>query len=121
MQTNFYLSPPSFGTTSGSSLFIEMKYQECKGFYNSKVWQDCRNSYKKSRHGLCEKCLEQGIYRPSEIVHHKTPVTPFNMNDPNITLNWDNLECLCREHHAEVHGTREKRYKVDDLGRIITE
>lgn len=98
-----------------------MKYQECKGFYNSKVWQDCRNSYKKYRHGLCEKCLEQGIYRPSEIVHHKTPVTPFNMNDPNITLNWDNLECLCREHHAEAHGAREKRYKVDDLGRIITE
>ena len=88
-------------------------------FYSSKAWQDCRNEYAKRRQHLCEDCLRRGIYKPGEIVHHKIPVTPFNMNDPSITLSWDNLECLCREHHAEAHGAKERRYKIDDLGRII--
>lgn len=68
--------------------------------------------------GLCEVCLSKGLYRPGEIVHHKTPLTPENIHDPAVTMNWDNLQLLCRDCHAVAHKPT-KRYKVDKLGRII--
>ncbi len=65
-------------------------------------------------------CLEQGIYTKAEIVHHKTFITPENINDVNITLNWDNLIALCREHHSLVHGAHKgRRYMVDEEGNVI--
>lgn len=88
-------------------------------FYKSKAWQSCRNGYAKSKHGLCERCMERGIYRPGDIVHHKVHLTPENISDPGVSLSWDNLELLCRDCHALAHKP-EKRYKVDELGRVIT-
>lgn len=69
--------------------------------------------------GLCERCLKKGLIVPGEIVHHKIHITPDNVNDPAVTLNPDNLELLCRDCHAEEHTDRRKRYKLDDLGRVI--
>lgn len=89
-------------------------------FYTSQAWNNCRSSYRKSVGGLCENCLERGLITPGEIVHHKIPLTPDNINDTNITFSWDNLKLLCRECHAEVHGQRKRRYKVDAIGRLIT-
>lgn len=91
-------------------------------FYSSKAWQRTRAAYAKSKHNLCEVCLAKGMIKPCEIVHHKIELTPDNIDDPDITLNWNNLQCLCREHHAEVHDLyqRKRRYKIDDLGRVIT-
>lgn len=76
-----------------------------KQFYSSKAWQSCRNEYVKSVHHLCENCLRQGIYRPGEIVHHKIHIDPLNIEKPEVTLNFDNLELLCRECHSETHKT----------------
>jgi predicted kinase len=42
-------------------------------------------------------------------VHHKTFLTPENINDPDITLGWDNLQLLCRPCHNAVH---EKAYEL---------
>lgn len=89
-----------------------------KSFYKSKAWQQCRASYIKSVGGLCEKCLAQGRYTPATLVHHRIEITPNNINDPNITLNWGNLQAVCRDCHAELHTHKEIRYKVDELGRI---
>lgn len=89
-----------------------------RAFYKSMAWQNCRASYIKKAHGLCERCLAKGIYRPGEIVHHMTELTPDNIQNPDITLNPDNLMLVCRDCHAQVHKP-EKRYKVDELGRII--
>lgn len=89
-----------------------------KAFYKSKTWQNTRAAYAKSVGGLCEKCLDKGIYKPGEIVHHITELTPENINNPEIALAWDNLRLVCRDCHAEEHG-RKKRYKVDEFGRII--
>ena len=86
-------------------------------FYNSKAWKNCRSAYAQSVGGLCEWCLKEGKYTPGEIVHHKTFITPNNITDPSITLNFDNLVLLCRDHHAEAHSTP-KRYKVDAMGRV---
>lgn len=86
--------------------------------YKSKAWQRCRDQYAKSKRGLCERCLTRGIYKPGEIVHHKVHLTPENIDDTSVTLNPDNLELLCRDCHALAHKPT-KRFKVDELGRVI--
>lgn len=90
-------------------------------FYSSKAWQDCRNEYAKRRHYLCENCLRKGIYRPGEIVHHKIELDPINIENPEVALNFDNLELLCRECHAEEHTEKSKgrRYVFGLEGEII--
>ena len=93
------------------------KYAE--HFYKSLSWQNCRNAYLKSKGGLCEKCLEDGKITPAEEVHHRVWINESNINDPNITLNFSNLIALCREHHRREHGAREKRYTIDEYGRVI--
>lgn len=45
-----------------------------------------------------------GLYTPGEIVHHVIELTPENINDENITLNYSNLELVCRNCHKEIHG-----------------
>lgn len=89
-------------------------------FYKSKAWQSCRLSYVKAVGGLCEECLKQGRYNPGVIVHHKVHITPENINSPEVTMNFDNLELLCRDCHGAEHGRVNKRWKVDELGRVIT-
>lgn len=84
-----------------------------KRFYSSKRWQDCRNGYSKSVGHLCERCLRLGIYRPGVIVHHKIEIDPVTINHPEIALNWNNLELLCRDCHAEVHGFKRKKKTAD--------
>ena len=88
-------------------------------FYSSTAWKNTRTAYAKSVHNLCERCLRKGVYTPGEIVHHKIHITPDNILDPVITLNFKNLELVCRECHAEEHGQRKRRYKIDELGRVI--
>lgn len=94
-------------------------------FYSSKAWKDCRRAYAKSKRGLCERCLAQGIYKAGEIVHHKEHISPENITNPHIILDWGNLELLCRdchknEHSGEMHTNGQKRrYKLDELGRVI--
>jgi 5-methylcytosine-specific restriction endonuclease McrA len=96
-------------------------------FYKSKAWKDCRSAYLKSKGGLCERCLAQGIWKPGEIVHHKIHITPDNINNPNIILDWNNLELVCRdchrlEHDSDIkHGRSRspRRYRVDENGKII--
>lgn len=87
-------------------------------FYKSTVWQRCRNGYLDSVNGLCEECLSRGVYTPAEIVHHIVEVTPENIGDPSVALNWSNLEAVCRECHAEKHGKHVRRYQVDAAGRV---
>ena len=57
----------------------------------------------------------------AKVVHHRTYLTPKNINDPSITLNWDNLEALCQDcHNKEHHRTSsEVRYKFSANGEII--
>ena len=69
-----------------------------KKLYASKAWQQCRNAYKAYKHGICERCGA-----PGDEVHHKTYLTPANVNDPEIVFGWNNLELLCRSCHIEEH------------------
>jgi 5-methylcytosine-specific restriction endonuclease McrA len=87
-------------------------------FYSSKAWKRCRDGYRSAVGGLCERCLANGRISPAEIIHHKIHITPANINDPSITLSFDNLEALCRKCHGEAHGAQIKRYEVDEFGRV---
>ena len=88
-------------------------------FYKSQAWKNTRDQFMRSRGGLCELCWANGIAKAGEIVHHKVELTPDNINDVNIALGWDNLQLVCRECHAKYHDRRQRRYKLDELGRVI--
>lgn len=88
-----------------------------RGFYDSLSWKECRKTYAKSVGHLCEECLRVGIYKPGKIVHHKMELTPDNINNPDVTLNFDNLKLVCMDCHSKLHG-RQKRYWVDDFGNV---
>ena len=87
--------------------------------YKSKAWQACRRSYLQSKGGLCERCLNKGLYRPAVIVHHKVYLTAENIGNPEITMNWANLEALCRDCHEQEHSGTGRRYKVREDGTVI--
>jgi 5-methylcytosine-specific restriction endonuclease McrA len=74
-----------------------------RAFYRSKAWEKTRNAYIKSVQYQCERCRRLGFCSPAEIVHHKVHLTPDNINDPYVTLSFDNLEALCRKCHAAEH------------------
>ena len=88
-----------------------------KSFYASSAWKQARTAYRKKCAGLCERCLAAGLYTPGDIVHHKIPLTPENVSNTVIALSFENLELVCRDHHAEAHG-KPKRYTVDEFGRV---
>lgn len=87
-------------------------------FYNSPAWKRCRRLFLESKHWLCERCDQ-----PARIAHHKTYLTPANINDPYVTLHWRNLEALCeechnREHHVDTDATR-PGFAFDAQGNLI--
>jgi len=85
-------------------------------FYSTQAWKKTRAAYKKSKGGLCERCLKAGIIRAGEFVHHKIHLDATNLHNPNVTLSFDNLELLCRDCHAAEHS--DKRYVVDANGYV---
>ena len=98
-----------------------MAKEFAKKFYKSSAWQKCRASYIKSVHGLCERCNNPGY-----IVHHKILLTASNINNTDITLNWDNLEYLCLDcHNLEHNFEREKKsstrkgLKFNEKGELV--
>ena len=100
-----------------------MAKEFAKKFYGSIAWEQCREGYKRYKGGLCERCLAKGLIVPGKIVHHKCYLTPDNINDPNVSLNWGNLELLCKQCHEAEHDNfktprRKKRFVVDEFGRV---
>lgn len=69
-------------------------------FYLSKQWRKTRDYIFERDFGLCVRCGAVG-----EIVHHKTHLSPENINNPDISLSEDNLELLCRDCHAIEHSS----------------
>ena len=94
---------------------------DTKSFYKTAAWLKCRAAYIKHVGGLCERCLARGLIVPGYIVHHKCYLTPENITDPSVTLNWDNLEYLCKYHHNNEHFGEQKkrRFSIDANGKVI--
>ena len=97
-------------------------------FYHTTAWKKTRAAYIKYAGGYCERCrkeVEAGTrsladMKPIAIVHHKDYLSPDNINDPGVSLSFDNLEGLCEDHHNKEHKEKnKKRYRFDENGRII--
>ena len=55
--------------------------------------------------GMCEECRDRTGY----IVHHRQELTDQTLNDPELSLSWDNLEFVCKACHDRIHGYCEKQ------------
>lgn len=95
-----------------------------ESFYVSWIWRKCRRAFAESKGNLCERCLKRGIIEPGSKdrpleVHHKTPLTADNVQDPEISLNWEQLELLCKTCHDEERERKTKRWKIDKNGKVV--
>ncbi len=101
-------------------------------FYHSKEWRQTARYVWIKQYCLCARCHRpvyvDGIsaYLPKEkrlvgVVHHIKHLNETNYNDENISLNEDNLEGLCQDCHALVHGSKVTRndVKFDANGNLI--
>ena len=68
-----------------------------KAFYSSARWQYARHAALVRDRFTCQICGAR-----AEEVHHLTELTPSNVQDPNVTLNLDNLQSLCHECHTRI-------------------
>ena len=94
-----------------------MSQDYAKNFYNSKAWRVTQAAYMVSQHYVCERC--SGVAR---IVHHIKHLTPQNINDISIALDWGNLEALCFDcHNAEHLGgdAIAEGLRFDESGNIV--
>ena len=89
---------------------------EIEAFYTSRAWRKCRDAVLSEHGGLCQICAGKGLIVPAVHVHHRTPLTPENLNDPRIALDSSNLMALCEECHAAQH--KRKRWRCDPSGHI---
>lgn len=91
-----------------------------KEFYRSDAWKKTRKIVIARSNGLCDRCLAAGLHKPGHIVHHKTHITPENINNPNVTLNTANLEYVCEECHNKEHKSKgAERYRFDANGSLL--
>ena len=64
-----------------------------------------------SQNYICERCGGVGV-----ICHHRKYITPYNINNPALTLGTENLECLCQECHNQEHSAKVSRAIFDNNG-----
>lgn len=97
-----------------------MARQFSKCFYNSKAWKECRESIVIKYLGICKECGGIG-----QEVHHIVPLSPKNIDDPEITLSENNLILLCRDCHMKKHKKESKvtvrGLRFNDKGELVKE
>ena len=70
-----------------------------KSFYNSAKWKKASEAYRQLKFGICERCGQSNAKQ----VHHKIYLTPYNVNEASITLDFANFELLCDICHQKEH------------------
>lgn len=88
-------------------------------FYHSKEWLKVRELVLIRDHYICRECGEAAY-----IVHHIIELNPDNINDPNITLNMNNLLSVCKNCHDEIHNmcqtkSTQEGFRFDENGDLI--
>lgn len=81
-----------------------IKFDISQKIYNSKTWKQLRNSYF-AENPLCERCLEKGIIKPAEQVHHVQPFLTGKTYEEKMQLAYDynNLMSVCKQCHSDIH------------------
>ena len=69
-----------------------------RAFYDSALWARTRAYILRRDRYMCTRC-----HNPAQEVHHIIRLSVDNINDPNITINPDNLISLCRDCHFKEH------------------
>jgi 5-methylcytosine-specific restriction endonuclease McrA len=64
------------------------------------AWKKLRE-LKANHNPLCEVCLNKGIERPLDLVHHVMPVEDY----PKLRLVMENLLSVCIPCHEHIHNT----------------
>lgn len=77
-----------------------------RGFYDSPQWRKTSKAYLSSKNYICEDCGGAAC-----IVHHIRHIEPWNINDPEVTLNWTNLKAVCKKCHEQEHAQDYKAFK----------
>jgi len=91
------------------------KPKEIHRFYKSVPWQVAREIKIRDANGKCERCGALG-----EEVHHKIRLTVLNVINPEISLNQENLELLCKKCHNIEHKRFSKQQQFDEDGNLIS-
>ena len=70
--------------------------------------------------GMCERCFRMGEYTPATLVHHIRHLTPENIDDVSVALDFANLMRVCADCHAYLHSDRSgRRVTFDDAGNVV--
>lgn len=79
-------------------------HPKLKAFYNSQEWITFREAVMVERGFYCEHCGRLIVDKNELTVHHIEELTPFNVDDPMISLNPDNV-LVVHAHpcHDEIH------------------
>jgi hypothetical protein len=94
--------------------------QWAEKFYNNESWEQCRTGFMQSKGWMCERCAKTGSVNIAKIAHHKLYLTESNINDPAVSLDWENLEALCQDCHNKEHHKRQTgRYYFDNDGNVV--
>ena len=110
-----------------------MSYGARRKFYNSKLWNDVKNTIWLKQNLLCNRCgkpvyvdgLSEWIpkdKRRTGIVHHIVYLNDINISDENLTINEDNLEGLCKDCHEKEHHKNisvRDDYLFDENGNLV--
>ena len=98
-----------------------MAQEFARAFYYSKAWKHTRALYIASVFGLCEQCRAKGILKPGKIVHHKIKLNKYNIHDQEITLDFKNLEYVCKDCHEAQHSEETicEGMKFDNMGNMV--
>ena len=89
-------------------------------FYKSKQWEAFRKVIIADRSDPdgfvhCCECGKPIIHKYDLIIHHKTELSEANVNDHNISLNPDNVKCICFRCHNKVH----ERFGFNKTSRLV--
>ena len=80
--------------------------EKVQRFYNSTAWRQARNLCVVRCRGRCQQCG-----KPGKEVHHIIPLDEKNVDDPNISLNQNNLTLLCTSCHNRQRDIEEENDK----------
>ena len=81
-------------------------------YYNTPQWKNLRNRYIKE-HPFCEMCLEKGIVKSAEEVHHIVPFGTGATEEErwNLLTSESNLLSLCIPCHKKIHMKMKDQFK----------
>ena len=73
-------------------------------FYGTAKWKNCRATYMKKKHYVCERCG-----KPADVVHHIQHLHGTDYWDnPKKAFGEDNLMALCHNCHNTIHHSSQR-------------